>query len=63
MELGARERIITLAALTHYMSHLEAQLSSTQIDDEERADISNDAALLEILIADLTAQMKRPPEQ
>jgi hypothetical protein len=60
MELSSKERIITLAALTHYMSHLEAQLSSTQLDDEERADMTNDAALLEILIADLTAQLKRP---
>jgi hypothetical protein len=54
MELGSKERIITLAALTHYMSHLEAQLSSTQLDDEERADMTNDAALL---------ALKRPPQQ
>ena len=51
MDLSAKEQVVTLAALTKYMEHLEAQLASDHLDEDERANIANDATLLEILIA------------
>lgn len=57
MNLSAKERVITLAALTQYMDHLERQLASDLLNEDERADIANDASLLEILIARLEADI------
>ena len=57
MHLSAKEQIITLAALTKYMEHLEAVLTSEDLDDDERADTANDATLLEILIARFEAEV------
>jgi hypothetical protein len=57
MDLSAKEQIITLAALTKYMEHLEGLLQSEHLDEDERADIANDATLLEILIARFEAEI------
>jgi hypothetical protein len=57
MDLSAKEQTITLAALTKYMEHLEGQLESDDLDEDERADIANDATLLEILIARFEAEI------
>jgi hypothetical protein len=51
MELSTKEKIITLAALNDYMKSLESKLNSGELDEDEYADIANDATLLEILIA------------
>ena len=57
MDLSAKEQVITLAALTKYMEHLEGQLASAHLDEDERADIANDATLVEILIARFEAEV------
>ena len=59
MDLSPKEKIITLAALIQYMERLEAQLASVQLGEDERADIANDATLLEILIARFEAEVRR----
>lgn len=51
MELSAKEKIITLTALSEYMKSLEAQLNAGDLDEDAYADAVNDATLLEILIA------------
>ena len=51
MELSAKEKIITLAALNEYMRSLESKLQSGELDEDAYADIANDATLLEILIS------------
>ena len=56
MDLSAKEQIITLAALTRYMAYLEGRLASEDLEEGERADIANDATLLEILVARFEAE-------
>ena len=51
MELGTKEKIIVLAALNEYMSSIEGKLRSGALDEDAYAEVANDAALLEILIA------------
>ncbi len=51
MELGEKERVIVLAALHHYMKTIEESLGNDNLDDDERADLVNDASLLEIIIS------------
>lgn len=58
MELSPKEKIITLAALCKYMEFLEAQINSEEVDEEVRAEIANDASLLEILIDRAEQELK-----
>ncbi len=51
MELGKKEKTLVLAALHQYMKTLEAFLANDDLDEEERADLVNDASLLEIVIS------------
>ena len=51
MELGEKERVIVLVALHHYMKTIEELLANNGLDDDERADLVNDASLLEIIIS------------
>lgn len=51
MELGEKEKTIVLAALHQYMKILEDSLASDDLDEDDRADLVNDASLLEIVIS------------
>lgn len=51
MELSIKEKIITLAALNEYLRAIESNLNSGELDEDEQANLANDASLLEILIA------------
>lgn len=51
MDLSAKEKIITLAALNEYMNTIERKLKSGKLDEDTYADVANDATLLEILIS------------
>lgn len=59
MELNTKEKIITLAALNDYMRSLESKLNSGELDEDENADIANDATLLEILIARFEEEVRK----
>lgn len=51
MELGEKEKVIILAALHEYMKNVEKTLGSDNLNEDERADLVNDASLLEIVIS------------
>ena len=51
MELGEKEKVIILAALHEYMKIVEKTLGSDNLNEDERADLVNDASLLEIVIS------------
>ncbi|MCI0504498.1 MAG: hypothetical protein L0Z73_00165 [Gammaproteobacteria bacterium] len=51
MELGEKEKVIILAALHEYMKNVEKTLCSDNLNEDERADLVNDASLLEIVIS------------
>lgn len=51
MDLGAKEKQVILVALRRFLKELEDQLSWEDIGDEESADLANDAALVDLLVA------------
>ncbi|MFV2015214.1 MAG: hypothetical protein ACC656_07300 [Candidatus Heimdallarchaeota archaeon] len=51
MEIGEKEKVIILASLHQYMKIIEKTLNSQELDEEENADLANDASLLEIIIS------------
>jgi hypothetical protein len=53
MVLGAKEKQIILVSLRHYLRELEQRIKSADIGDDERADLGNDATLVELLISRL----------
>lgn len=57
MELSKKEQIVALAALTEYMGGIERKLKSGELEEEEYANLGNDAALVEILIERLKSAL------
>lgn len=51
MDLGVKERQIILVALRRFLRELEDQLNSEDINEEESADLANDAALIDLLVS------------
>ncbi|WNO08886.1 hypothetical protein [Teredinibacter sp. KSP-S5-2] len=51
MEFGEKEKVVILAALNQYMASIEKSLNDGELDEEESADLVNDASLLEIIIS------------
>ncbi len=57
MELGEKEKIIILAALHGYMKIVKKSLGSDNLNEDDRADLVNDASLLEIVISRFDAEV------
>jgi len=51
MEFGEKEKVIISAALHNYMETIEKILSDGTLNEDENADLVNDASLLEIIIS------------
>ncbi|GLQ94080.1 hypothetical protein [Dyella acidisoli] len=51
MELGIKEKQVILVALRRFLRELEDQLNSGNVDEEESADLANDAALVDLLVS------------
>ncbi|WP_333677203.1 hypothetical protein [Dyella sp.] len=51
MDLGIKEKQVILVALRRFLKELEDQLNSEDIDEEESADLANDAALVDLLVS------------
>ncbi|MCG8381728.1 MAG: hypothetical protein MJA28_05840 [Gammaproteobacteria bacterium] len=59
MELGKKEKTLVLVALHQYMKTLETSLAADNLNEEERADLVNDASLLEIVISTFEEEVNR----
>jgi len=51
MEIGEKEKVIILTALHQYMKIIEKSSNSHNLNEDENADLANDASLLEIIIS------------
>jgi len=51
MEFGEKEKVIILAALHNYMETIEKILSDETLNEDDNAELVNDASLLEIIIS------------
>lgn len=51
MDLGVKEKQVILVALRRLLRELEDQLISEDIGEDESADLANDAALVDLLVA------------
>jgi hypothetical protein len=51
MELGIKEKQVILVALRRYLKELEDQLNSAELEEEDAADIANDATLVDLLVS------------
>ncbi len=57
--LGQKEKALVLAALHQYKKMLETSLATDDLDEEGRADLVNDASLLEIVISTFEEEVNR----
>jgi hypothetical protein len=51
MNLGVKEKQVILVALRRFLRELEDRLNSEDIEEEESADLANDAALVDLLVS------------
>jgi hypothetical protein len=51
MDFGVKEKQIILVALRRFLRELEDQLNSEDINEEESADLANDASLVDLLVS------------
>jgi len=58
MELEEKEKVIILAALHQYMKIIENSLNSDELNEDDSADLVNDASLLEIVISRFDEEVK-----